>query len=122
MFCALAAVGRIAQAATASTTVYNRFHRWSAKGIWRQLFEALAQTSDRVVLHLTGLCLTLCGDQPNLMGIIRALRLCTRSAIHGALDRLQSIDLAFRLTIAPRHVDGVTDSVDIAAKNAGKAG
>lgn len=30
-----------------STTVYNRFHRWSAKGIWRRLFEALVQTSDR---------------------------------------------------------------------------
>lgn len=30
-----------------STTIYNRFHRWSAKGIWRQLFEALVQTTDR---------------------------------------------------------------------------
>jgi transposase len=30
-----------------STTVYNRFHRWSARGIWRRLFEALVQTSDR---------------------------------------------------------------------------
>lgn len=29
------------------TTVYNRFHRWSAKGIWRRLFEALVQSSDR---------------------------------------------------------------------------
>jgi hypothetical protein len=52
----------------------------------------------------------------------RSEKLYTCSAIHGALDRLQSIDLTFRLTIAPRHVDGVTDSVDIAAKNAGKAG
>lgn len=23
------------------TTVYNRFHRWSARGIWRRLFEAV---------------------------------------------------------------------------------
>jgi len=30
-----------------STTIYNRFHRWSAKGIWRRLFEALVQTTDR---------------------------------------------------------------------------
>ncbi|MEH0056135.1 IS5 family transposase [Brucella abortus] len=29
------------------TTVYNRFHRWSAKGIWRRLFEALVQPTDR---------------------------------------------------------------------------
>ncbi|MDH7791341.1 transposase [Ochrobactrum sp. AN78] len=30
-----------------STTIYNRFHRWSAKGIWRQLFEVLVQTTNR---------------------------------------------------------------------------
>jgi transposase len=30
-----------------STTVYNRFHRWSAKGIWRRMFEALVQSADR---------------------------------------------------------------------------
>jgi putative transposase len=30
-----------------STTVYNPSHRWSAKGIWRRLFEALVQTTDR---------------------------------------------------------------------------
>lgn len=29
------------------TTIYNRFHRWSARGIWRRLFDALVQTSDR---------------------------------------------------------------------------
>ena len=29
-----------------STTVYNRFHRWSAKGIWRRLFEVLVQKTD----------------------------------------------------------------------------
>ena len=25
------------------TTIYNRFHRWSARGIWRRLFTALAE-------------------------------------------------------------------------------
>lgn len=29
-----------------STTIYNRFHRWSARGIWRQLFDALVKTDD----------------------------------------------------------------------------
>ncbi|WP_353616830.1 IS5 family transposase [Ochrobactrum sp. 3-3] len=29
------------------TTIYNRFHRWSAKGIWRRLFEALVQSTDQ---------------------------------------------------------------------------
>src|ERR1700726_3689843 len=28
------------------TTIYNRFHRWARRGIWRQLFAALA-TTDR---------------------------------------------------------------------------
>lgn len=25
------------------TTIYNRFHRWSGRGIWRRLFQALVQ-------------------------------------------------------------------------------
>jgi transposase len=28
------------------TTIYNRFHRWSARGIWRRLFAALVETGD----------------------------------------------------------------------------
>jgi transposase len=27
------------------TTIYNRFRRWSMKGIWRRLFQALVQFS-----------------------------------------------------------------------------
>jgi len=27
------------------TTIYNRFHRWSARGLWQQLFRALATAS-----------------------------------------------------------------------------
>ncbi len=27
------------------TTIYNRFHRWSARGIWRRLFAALVDAS-----------------------------------------------------------------------------
>ena len=27
------------------TTIYNRFHRWGARGVWRKLFQALVQTS-----------------------------------------------------------------------------
>ena len=46
----------------------------------------------------------------------------SRPAIHCALDRLQSVDLAFCLTVAPRQVDGVTDGVDITAKYTGKTG
>lgn len=29
------------------TTIYNRLHRWLAYGIWRRLFDALVQTTDR---------------------------------------------------------------------------
>jgi hypothetical protein len=52
----------------------------------------------------------------------RSEKLWSRSAVHCALNRLQAVDLTFCLTVAPRHVDGVTDSVDIPAKNAGKTG
>lgn len=27
------------------TTIYNRFHRWSRRGIWRRLFNALAEVT-----------------------------------------------------------------------------
>lgn len=27
------------------TTIYNRFHRWSARGLWQRLFRALATAS-----------------------------------------------------------------------------
>ena len=52
----------------------------------------------------------------------RPEQLWSRPAIHGALDRFQSVDLAFCLTIAPGQVDGVTDGVDITAKDASKTG
>lgn len=29
------------------TTIYNRFHRWGARGVWRKLFQALVQTTPR---------------------------------------------------------------------------
>jgi len=28
-----------------STTIYNRFHRWSQRGIWQRLFEALVEVT-----------------------------------------------------------------------------
>ncbi len=52
----------------------------------------------------------------------RPEKLWSRPAVHCALDRLQSVDLAFRLTVAPEQVDGVTDGVDITAKYTGKTG
>lgn len=44
-----------------------------------------------------------------------AEKLWSCPSIHCPLDRFQSIDLAFYLTIALGQIDGVTDSVDIPA-------
>jgi hypothetical protein len=52
----------------------------------------------------------------------RPEKLLPCSAVHCALDRLQSVDLAFCLTVAPRQVDGVTDGVDITPKSTGETG
>jgi|UPI000647CD81 hypothetical protein len=52
----------------------------------------------------------------------RPKKLWSRPAAHCALDRLQSVDPAFCLTVAPGQVDGVTDGVDITAKYTGKTG
>jgi hypothetical protein len=38
----------------------------------------------------------------------------TRAAVHGALERFEPIDLAFRLTAAPRLRDGVLHGLDVA--------
>jgi hypothetical protein len=37
----------------------------------------------------------------------------TRAAVYGALERFESIDLAFRLTAAPRLRDGVPLGLDV---------
>lgn len=50
----------------------------------------------------------------------RSQKLLPCSAVHCTLDRLQSVDLTFRLSVSPGQVDGVTDSVDITAKYTGK--
>src|ERR1700733_2829453 len=31
------------------TTIYNRFHRWAARGIWRRLFTALVEAGDEEI-------------------------------------------------------------------------
>ena len=33
-----------------STTIYNRFHRWSQRGIWQRLFEALVDVPEDVAM------------------------------------------------------------------------
>jgi hypothetical protein len=52
----------------------------------------------------------------------RPEKLRSRPSVHCAFYRLQSVDLAFCLTVAPGQVDGVTDGVDITAKYTGKTG
>jgi transposase len=34
-----------------STTVYNRFRRWTMRGIWRRLFEALAPVWSQLLME-----------------------------------------------------------------------
>src|SRR5690606_39749060 len=46
-------------------------------------------------------------------------RPCT--AVLGAFEGLQPVDLAIGLAVAPRHFDGVSDSVDAPMKGSGKA-
>jgi hypothetical protein len=42
------------------------------------------------------------------------------SAIHCTLDRLQAIDLAFRLAVAKRQFDCVVDGVNVTTQNSGE--
>ncbi len=42
-------------------------------------------------------------------------KLSACSAIHRALDRLQAVDLALSLAVAPRKFNGVVNSIDVTA-------
>ena len=46
MRCAVVAAGRIAQMSMGRKTLYNRFVRWSERGIWEGIFSALAGADD----------------------------------------------------------------------------
>ena len=45
----------------------------------------------------------------------------TGSTVHGAFERLQAIDLTFCLAVAPWHLDGVFDCIEVPVQCAGKA-
>jgi hypothetical protein len=46
MFLRPDAAGKIARRNMAHKTVYNRFSRWSEKGVWQKIFESVAGPSD----------------------------------------------------------------------------
>ena len=50
----------------------------------------------------------------------RAQKLWTSTTVHGSLESFQSIDLSFRLAVAPRLGDSVPDRVNISAQCAGE--
>jgi transposase len=80
------------------TTVYNRFNRWSGRGIWQQIFEKVAgepQPPEQVALDSTHVKAHRCagggkGGRPNrrsasrgVAGTARFMRLPTSSAVRG---------------------------------------
>lgn len=81
-----------------STTIYNRFHRWSAKGIWRRLFEALVQKTDRDI-HLID-STTAKAHRSAAGG--KGGRMFRQSAAHEAADRQKSMLLLIVAAVQSR--------------------
>lgn len=44
----------------------------------------------------------------------------TGPVVHGKVEGLQMVDLPFRLAVAPRHLDGVSDSIEVPVQSAGE--
>jgi transposase len=72
------------------TTIYNRFHRWSARGIWRRLFDALVQTRDRDIHMIDS---TTAKAHRSAAGG-KGGRIARRSAAREAADRQKSMLLS----------------------------
>jgi transposase len=70
-----------------STTVYNRFNRWSARGFWLKLLEALADAG--AVPRSTAIDSTYVKAQRSAFGGKRGLKR-RRSAAHAAAGRPRS--------------------------------
>src|SRR6187200_2693927 len=75
-------------------TVYNRFNRWSAQGIWQSIFEAAAEPAEppeRMALDSTHVKAHRCagggkgGASEQAIGITKGGR---NSKIHGLVDKL----------------------------------
>lgn len=80
------------------TTIYNRFHRWSAKGIWRRLFEALVQTADRDIHMIDS---TTAKAHRSAAGGKRG-RMPKQLAAHEAADRQKSMLLSMVAAVQSR--------------------
>jgi transposase len=80
------------------TTIYNRFHRWSARGIWRRLFDALVQTSDRDIHMIDS---TTAKAHRSAAGG-KGGRMARQSAARAAADRQKSILLSMVAAVLSR--------------------
>lgn len=81
------------------TTIYNRFHRWSARGIWRRLFETLVQTTDRDIHMIDS---TTAKAHRSAAGG-KGGPMSRQSVAHEAADRQKSMLLSM-VAVVPSHL------------------
>ena len=80
------------------TTIYNRFHRWSARGIWRRLFAALVETDDDEIHMIDS---TTSKAHRSAAGG-KGGPTSRRSAAHAAADRQRSMLLSMAAAVPSR--------------------
>ena len=80
------------------TTIYNRFHRWAARGIWRRLFTALVEAGDEEIHMIDS---TTAKAHRSAAGGKGGPTL-RRSAAHAAADRQKSMLLSMAAAVPSR--------------------
>lgn len=80
------------------TTIYNRFHRWSARGLWQRLFEAVVRL-DGTDLHMID---STSAKAHRSSGGAKGGPISRRLAAHAAAERQKSMLLSI-VAAVPSH-------------------
>lgn len=80
------------------TTIYNRFHRWSARGLWQRLFEAVVRL-DETDLHMID---STSAKAHRSSGGAKGGPISRRLAAHAAAERQKSMLLSIVAAVPSR--------------------
>lgn len=78
------------------TTIYNRFHRWSARGVWQRLFDALVRTDETDLVMIDSTTAKAHRSAAGGKGGPRSRRLAALAAGERQKSMLLSTELAAR--------------------------
>ncbi len=78
------------------TTIYNRFHRWSARGVWQRLYDSLVRTGETDLVMIDSTSAKAHRSAAGGKGGLRSRRLAALAAGERQKSMLLSTELAVR--------------------------